>query len=204
MTWLLRALRGLTYRAGTSVSILLTAVVAVAAVTVGPAYYAAAQSSILQDTVGQAAVNGRGFELNQAGPVNAIAGLTGEGHSLLARYLGGHAVAARMFAPPVTAAETTVQADSETVPLVYRSGVCGHLHFTAGHCPVGRGQVAVSTSLACCGRPRARSRSTATGSPSSAAVRWPGSSAAMSACFCRTRAATCCRTRARSATWCRC
>ena len=48
----------------------------------------------------------------------------------------------------MTAAETTVQADSQTVPLVYRSGVCAHLRFTSGHCPHAARQVAVSTSAA--------------------------------------------------------
>jgi hypothetical protein len=42
MTGLLAALRGLLHRAGISLNILLVAVVAVAAVSIGPAYYAAA------------------------------------------------------------------------------------------------------------------------------------------------------------------
>ena len=66
----------------------------------------------------------------------------------LAHYLGGRATLTRLFAPPVTAAETTVQANSQTVPLVSRSGVCGHLRFTSGHCPRAARQVAVSTSTA--------------------------------------------------------
>ena len=53
MTGLLAALRGLLHRAGISLTILLVAVVTVAAVTIGPAYYAAAQSSVVQDTVGR-------------------------------------------------------------------------------------------------------------------------------------------------------
>jgi putative ABC transport system permease protein len=148
MTGLLSALRGLAHQAGISLSILLVAVVAVAAVTVGPAYYAATQSSILQDTVNQAGVAGRGFEINQSGPVDAIDSVTAEVGSLLAHYAGGQATAKRLFTGPVTAAETTVQAAGQTVPLVYRSGVCAHLRFTAGRCPVGPRQVAVSTSLA--------------------------------------------------------
>ena len=54
----------------------------------------------------------------------------------------------RLFGPPVTAAETTVQAGGQTVPLVYRSGVCAHLRFTSGHCPSAAREVAVSRSLA--------------------------------------------------------
>ena len=148
MTGLLAALRGLLHRAGISLSILLVAVVAVAAVTIGPAYYAAAQSSVVQDTVGQASAPGRGLEVSQSGPVDAVAGVTAQTQVLLAHYLGGQATLARLFGPPVMAAETTVQAGGQTVPLVYRSGVCAHLRFTSGHCPRAAREVAVSRSLA--------------------------------------------------------
>ena len=148
MTGLLSALRGLAHRAGISLSILLVAVVAVAAVTIGPAYYSAAQSSILQDTVNHAQVTGRGLEVSQSGPAAAISMVTALARSALATHLGGTAVQHRIFGPPVTAAETTVQANGQTVPLVYRSGVCAHLRFTSGRCPSGLNQIAVSSSLA--------------------------------------------------------
>jgi len=135
MTGLLAAIRGLLHRAGISLNILLVAVVAVAAVTIGPAYFAAAQSSVLQDTVGQASAAGRGLEVSQSGPVDAVTGVAQQAQGLLAHYLGGVPTLTRLFGPPVTAAETTVQAGGQTVPLVYRSGVCAHLRFTSGHCP---------------------------------------------------------------------
>src|ERR1700722_2562085 len=115
MTGLLAALRGLLHRAGISLNILLVAVVAVAAVTIGPAYYAAAQTSVVQDTVGAAAAPGRGVEITQSGPVDAVDGLTTQGGGLLAHYLGGQPTLTRLFAPPVPAAETTVQADNQTI-----------------------------------------------------------------------------------------
>ncbi len=148
MTGLLAALRGLLHRAGISLNILLVAVVAVAAVTIGPAYFAAAQSSVVQDTVGAAAAPGRGVEISQSGPVDAVDGLVNVAGARLAHFLGGRATLTRLFAAPVTAAETTAQVNSQTVPLVYRSGVCGHLRFTSGHCPSAARQVAVSTSTA--------------------------------------------------------
>jgi putative ABC transport system permease protein len=148
MTGLLSALRGLAHRAGISLSILLVALVAVAAVTIGPAYYTAAQSSILQDTVNQAQVTGRGLEVNQSGPAAAISMVTAVVQPALAGHLGGAAVLHRIFARPITAAETTVQAHGQTVPLVHRSGMCAHLRFAAGHCPSGADQVVVSRSLA--------------------------------------------------------
>lgn len=148
MTGLLAALRGLLHRAGISLNILLVAVVAVAAVTIGPAYYAAAQSSVVQDTVGQASAPGRGLEVSQSGPVDAVAGVAQQAQGLLAPYLGGVPTLTRLFGPPVMAAETTVQAGGQTVPLAYRSGVCAHLRFTSGHCPTAAREVAVSRSLA--------------------------------------------------------
>ncbi len=148
MTGLLAALRGLLHRGGISLNILLVAVVAVAAVSIGPAYYAAAQSSVLQDTVSQAPAAGRGLEVAQSGPVDAVNGVTAQTQTLLAHYLGGQAALTRLFGPPVMAAETTVQAGGQTIPLVYRSGVCARLRFTSGHCPRAAREVAISQSLA--------------------------------------------------------
>ena len=118
MTGLLAALRGLLHRAGISLNLLLVAVVAVAAVTIGPAYYAAAQSSVVQDTVGQAPAPGRGLEVTQSGSVDSVIGLATQAGTTLAHYLGGQATLLRLFAPPIAAAETTVQADSQTIPPV--------------------------------------------------------------------------------------
>ena len=91
MTGLLGALRGLLHRAGISLNILVVAVVAVAAVSIGPAYYAAAQSSVVQDTVGNAPAAGRGLEVAQSGPVNAVTQLAEQVHGLLGQYLGSQA-----------------------------------------------------------------------------------------------------------------
>ena len=84
----------------------------------------------------------------QSGSVNAVNGLAQQAQELLAHYLGGTATLNRLFGPPLLAAETTVQAGGQTVPLVYRSGVCAHLRFTSGHCPRAAREVAVSRSLA--------------------------------------------------------
>ena len=58
------------------------------------------------------------MEITQSGPVDAVDGLVNQARGRLAHYLGGGATLTRLFAPPVTAAETTVQANSQTVPLV--------------------------------------------------------------------------------------
>ncbi len=83
------AFRGLVHRAGASLSIFLVAVVAVAAVTIGPTYYAAAQSSILQDGVHGADTLGQGFEVTQSGPVASTIGTVDETvQTQLENYLG--------------------------------------------------------------------------------------------------------------------
>jgi putative ABC transport system permease protein len=143
------AFRGLVHRAGASLSIFLVAVVAVAAVTIGPTYYAAAQSSILQDGVHGADTLGQGFEVTQSGPVASTIGTVDETvQTQLENYLGSGAEERRVFAPPVDAVEASVVTNDETVPLIWRSGFCAHLKFIAGRCPEGAQQLTVSSSLA--------------------------------------------------------
>jgi putative ABC transport system permease protein len=150
---LIVALRGLVHRAGASFSIVLVATVAVAAVAIGPTYYLAAQSSILQDGVRQADTLGRGFEVTSSGQVTGtIGGTTQLVRKLLAGYLGGPAQEGRLFTAPIEAVETTVVTGNETVPLVWRSAVCAHLKLAAGRCPAGLRQVMVSSSLAAINR----------------------------------------------------
>jgi hypothetical protein len=147
MNGVIVALRGLVHRAGASLSIWLVATVAVAAVAIGPTYYAAAQSSILQDSAHQADTLGQGLEVTQSGALaGTIDGMTQTVVSQVAGYLGGPAEQ-RLFAAPVTAVEGTLETDDETVPLVWRTNICAHLNFIAGRCP-GLRQVAVSSSLA--------------------------------------------------------
>jgi putative ABC transport system permease protein len=149
MNGLVVALRGLAHRAGPSLSIFLVAAVAVAAVAIGPTYYAAAQSSILQDGVHQADTLGQGFEVTQSGPVaNTIESVDGTVQTELATSLGSDQEEMRIFTRPTDALEASVETADETVPLVWRSGVCAHLRFIAGRCPEGAQQVAVSSSLA--------------------------------------------------------
>jgi putative ABC transport system permease protein len=146
---LIVALRGLVHRAGASLSIVLVATVAVAAVAIGPTYYLAAQSSILQDGVRQADTLGRGFEVTSSGQVRGTIGETTQlVRTLLAHYIGGPAQERRLFTAPVEAIETTVVTGNETVPLVWRTAFCAHLKLSAGRCPGGLRQIVVSSSLA--------------------------------------------------------
>jgi hypothetical protein len=95
------------HRGGSTVLILVVALVAVAAVAAGPVYYGAARTSILQDTVAGAPVIGRGFEANETGPVTStLLSLRQTVNGLLDSDLGPKA-AARLFAPPVQSIEGT-------------------------------------------------------------------------------------------------
>jgi hypothetical protein len=123
----LRALaRGLGHRGGSTVLILVVALVAVAAVATGPVYYDAARTSILQDTVAGAPVIGRGFEANETGPVTStLRPLQQTVNGLLDSDLGPKAVA-RLFAPPVQSIEGTglYQPYGKEFILAWRTGFC--------------------------------------------------------------------------------
>ncbi|HEU5034278.1 MAG TPA: FtsX-like permease family protein [Mycobacteriales bacterium] len=144
-------LRALLHRVGTTVVILLVALCACAAATIGPTYYAAAKQSILQDDLRATTVFGRGFSAVQTGGVPGILPPLDSGLStLLDQALGGAQETDRLFRPPVLALETTVffTASGENVPLVWRTDVCRHLTFRSGRCPRAQNEVAVATSLA--------------------------------------------------------
>ncbi len=128
------------------------AVVAVAAAAAGPTYYAAAQTSILRDSLDVAPVLGRGFEVVQTGSVSGtIDSLSSDVGGLLADGFGasGGTTAGRVFQPPIEAIETTAfdPAEQQLMPLVWRSDVCAHLVVT-GSCAANPKQVIVSRSLA--------------------------------------------------------
>jgi ABC-type lipoprotein export system ATPase subunit len=143
------ALRGVIHRGGATLSLAVVAVVAVAAVTAAPTYYAASQDSILQDSIRQADVVQRGFEVTQTGPVaGTITGFAGRVQTELSAHAGGDPAVRQMFGQPVTAVEASVLYGDESLLLVSRSRMCAHLTFAAGHCPSGEGEAAVSGSLA--------------------------------------------------------
>jgi len=146
VTRLAGLVRGLLHRGGSAVMIFAAALVASAAAATGPAYYAAAKTSILHDTVAGTGYLGRGFEANQTGAVNRLMDpLAAEVRDALGR--SGQA-GARLFAPPVESLEALavdIRLDA-SIPLVWRSGVCAQLRIR-GSCPTRRGQVVISSSL---------------------------------------------------------
>jgi putative ABC transport system permease protein len=143
------ALRGLAHRLGSTVLILAVALVAVAAAATGPAYYAAAKSSILQDSLHSGGVFDRGIEGTGSGPLSSLAGTLQQqvGGQLLATF--GLASEQRLFGQPLADLEGSgvFSLSQTTVAVDWRTDVCAHVQIS-GSCPEQAGQVMVSQGLA--------------------------------------------------------
>lgn len=151
MTGALTLARALLHRLGTTVVILIVALCASAAATVGPTYYSTARHSILQDTLGDAGVIGRSVQVVQQGPVqNSLPALEDKVHTELVRTLHNDATINRLFQPMIESQETNVLfvAQSQNVLLATRTNFCAHLKFAKGSCPTATNAVGISTSLA--------------------------------------------------------
>jgi putative ABC transport system permease protein len=143
------ALRGLMHRLGSTVLILAVALVAVAAAATGPAYYGAAKTSILRDSLHSGGVFNRGIEGTTTG---ALSGLT----STLQVQVGGELNVAmgpanvqRLFGSPLYDLEGSgVWSVSQgTIPVDWRTDMCAHLQIS-GSCPSAANQVMASQALA--------------------------------------------------------
>ena len=151
MTGLRTLLRALLHRAGTSLVILLVALCASAAATIGPTYYVAAKHSILQDTLTSVPVGGRGLQSSVQGPVQGVlAGVVQDQSDVVASVVGGPVNRDRLFTPPVQAQEALrfFPPLTEQILLAWRSDFCDHIHVRTGRCPTDTWQIMVSSSLA--------------------------------------------------------
>lgn len=137
------ALRGLWWRRGISVAILLVATTTVLAAAVGPLYARAGGESILQDTLRAAPTRDTGIEVgnlavSDAGPLADLDGLIAAA-GRLPRYSPG--IHSLQFDGRVLDARGQ---DEATSLLTFREGACSHLTFVEGRCPTGVGEAAVS------------------------------------------------------------
>ncbi|HEX4658807.1 MAG TPA: ABC transporter permease [Streptosporangiaceae bacterium] len=149
MTRLVAALRGLAHRRGSTLLILAVALVAAAAAATGPAYYAAAKTSVLRDALHSGGALSRGVEATTTGALpGLVATLQGEVDDQLSAGLGP-GPARRLFAPPIADLEGTgVWSTSQTtIPVDWRTGICAHLRIS-GSCPTEAGQVIASQTVA--------------------------------------------------------
>jgi putative ABC transport system permease protein len=147
-------LRGLRQRAGLSAGILLVAIVAAAASTLGPAYDAAARTSVLQDSLHNQVPVTRTIQATNGGSLTDLGeGLAIQVNTVLAAQLGGTSTLRRLFLPPVEAVLAQVSARTGTAggyqsPVTWRTDFCAHLKITEGTCPTAAGQVLISRSYA--------------------------------------------------------
>jgi hypothetical protein len=141
-------LRGIRYRPGRSLIVVLLATVAVAAAVIAPAYSRAAQQSVLTDLLSDLPRAQAGLIAStKTGPDDAEATIKSTEAAVNAMLAHQPQLAGRL-ARPVGSANmpVAVQAPGDPVQaqMAYREGVCAHLTFTDGACPAIVGDVAIS------------------------------------------------------------
>jgi hypothetical protein len=143
--------RALLHRPGTTLIILVVALVATAAATTAPTYYESARTSVLRDTLYSAPVIQQGFEVNRQGALASHFGGFSNGYdTAIKQLLPDAALRARALQKPIEAIEATALfGDLNQNPvLAWRTDVCAHLHLVAGHCASEQNEVVISESMA--------------------------------------------------------
>src|SRR5215467_6139864 len=143
-------MRGIRYRSGRSLMVLLLASIATAATVLAPAYARAAQQSVLSDRLADAPVNATGLHLSSDplagdGPESTV-----EAKLAVQQLLNRTTTLHRLLGTPIGAADiqalTVPPAGSEAaqVRLAYRDNVCAHVTMTQGECTTDAGGVMLS------------------------------------------------------------
>lgn len=156
------ALRGIRYRAGRSVAVLLLAGLATAAIAMAPIYTRAAQQSVLADQLAAAPISATSLHVRAeprpaAGAAYESSRLRNQITRLLSRgELGQHVgvptagadvetiATAPAGSPTTNGPFSRAGTDGVLARLSYRDGVCAHLHLVAGGCPAHPGEVLIS------------------------------------------------------------
>jgi hypothetical protein len=145
------ALRGIRYRWGRSLAVLLLAVLAVTAAVLAPAYARASQQSVLFDGLANAPATSTGLLANAVTPADAAASTIPRNKIAIENAMLRHPALRAALGSPVASleAETVLgdPADMLAARLVRRDNVCEHLAVT-GICPSTQGQVLVSNRTA--------------------------------------------------------
>ena len=140
-----RLLRGITARRWSSLALLVTGALTVAAATLGPLYARAAQESVLHDALTSAPAVATGLHTESAanvGQASVVSGIEGTDP-------------AAGFVPQYPTRIVGLRADAIVHPpnptqepnptrVVARDGSCGHLVVLGGRCPTAAGEVMVS------------------------------------------------------------
>lgn len=139
------AVQGLRFRRGVAASMLVVAVVTVAAAAVGPAFARSGSESMLQDALRTSPVSetGIGVQSNTTPTPAALADL--EGQLPTAAALPGFPTRIRSLQLNGALARPRDNAVLARGRFVWREGACEHLRVLAGHCPTTARTIAVST-----------------------------------------------------------
>ena len=143
-------LRGIRYRSGRSLIVVVLAAIATAAAVLAPAYSRAAQQSVLSDRLATAPLSATSLHVRSdpAGSAAPVLESTTEAKVEVRRMLGEGSLDGH-FAEPVGGADvdtvaTTREGESVLARLAYRDGFCRHLQVSSGQCPGEAGEVMVS------------------------------------------------------------
>jgi hypothetical protein len=143
-------LRGIRYRSGRSLMVLLLASIATAATVLAPAYARAAQQSVLSDRLADAPVNATGLHLSTDplsgdGPESTV-----EAKLAVQQLLNQNPTLRQLLGTPIGSADSQVTTvpvgatEPMQVRLAYRDNVCAHVTMTKGECTNEAGGVMVS------------------------------------------------------------
>jgi ABC-type antimicrobial peptide transport system permease subunit len=142
--------RGIRYRSGRSLIVLLLAAIATAATVLAPAYSRAAQQSVLADRLATAPLSATSLHVrsDSTGGAAAVLESTTEAKVELRQMLNQGGLRAYFEEPvggaDVDAVASTRDGESVLARMAFRDGACRHLTITDGQCPAQAGDVMVS------------------------------------------------------------
>jgi putative ABC transport system permease protein len=127
------------FRRGLSLAVLVLASLVVGGAVTGPLFLRSAGESVLRDTLDQALPVGRIVSDVAPGIIDIKHPLLPWVEKFNAAHVKGFPTLTRLLEPPVASLEVRAIAGSpgitgDSTPLVYREGVCAHLHLVQGQC----------------------------------------------------------------------
>jgi putative ABC transport system permease protein len=139
------------FRRGLSLAVLVLASLVVGGAVTGPLFLRSAGESVLRDTLDQSLPVGRIVSDQINGTVHQQPLTVVERFN--ATHLKGFPTLTRLLDPPVASLKMNAIAGSpgitgDSAPLVYRAGVCAHVHIVEGQCAEKPGSVMVSATSA--------------------------------------------------------
>ncbi|HEY1485342.1 MAG TPA: FtsX-like permease family protein [Micromonosporaceae bacterium] len=141
-------LRGIGFRAGRSLLVVVIATIAVASAVATAGYVRAAQQSVLTDGLRNAPSDQTQLSIGASdAPSEGVASMD-DSRLAISQALGSDPLLAKVYGKPIQAEDTDAYINGSGIPggttwIAYRDGVCAHVILT-GQCPTSAGQVMVS------------------------------------------------------------